>query len=100
LVHEDGRWGQERPLIQIATDSGGIIHSGNFMDEGLHDIACRDFIWVLIYIQLSQKENAAAQSGSFRCCHRNRAKLAGKRVHILLVFSALLVDKILQIYVE
>ena len=58
LVHYDDKWAQQRPLIQMASDTGGMFQSGNFMDKNFHDIIRREvFYYVLTYIQPQTKAN-------------------------------------------
>lgn len=56
LMHEDDKRGQQSPLIQMASDTGGMFHGGNLMDKGLREIARRQvFYYVLTYNMPPQK---------------------------------------------
>ena len=63
LVHENDKRGQESPLEQMASDTGGLFHGGNLMDKGLRTIAHRQIsYYVMSYIMPTQKAEGAYHS--------------------------------------
>jgi VWFA-related protein len=60
LVHEDDKRGQESPLDQMASETGGVFSGGNLMDKGLQRIVNRQvFYYVLSYTMPPQKTDGA-----------------------------------------
>jgi VWFA-related protein len=56
LVHEDDKRGQQSPMEQMASDTGGLFHGGNLMDLGLERIARRRIsYYILTYIMPQRK---------------------------------------------
>ena len=63
LVRLNDKWSQERPLIQMAFDTGGMFHGGNFMDKSFHAIVRREiFCYILTYAQPQTKADGEYHS--------------------------------------
>lgn len=57
-LHTQDKLAQETPLMQMASDTGGMFHGGNFMDKGLREIARRPIVFYAItYGMPEQRED-------------------------------------------
>jgi len=60
LVHEDDKRGQESPLEQMASETGGLFQGGNLMDKGLLRIARRRVYYYILTYNMPPERAAGA----------------------------------------
>ena len=60
LVHEDDKRGQESPLEQMASETGGLFQGGNLMDKGLLRIARRQVYYYILTYTMPPERAAGA----------------------------------------